>query len=131
MINKILFDIDDIIIAIKAKDNTQSFNMTGLMKFEFILFLTLDIVRYELICNSELTDLTSDAVSQLFVFQCFEFYYRDFSEIYSKSSNLFASLNECNARLKNNDLKGSIGVESSHWIFYFNEVLTKLIAADK
>ena len=127
MTNKVITEIENITIAIKAKSNTQSFNETALAKFELLYFLTMDIVRYELKTTNHLSDLTSEAISQLFTFQCFEFYYRDYPEIYKKTSNLFSLLCEYNVKLKNNDLEGKIGVKQDDWLFYFKETLPMLI----
>ena len=127
MIDKVISEIAVLSVAIKAKDNSQSFNKTELEKFEFIYFLTMDIVKRELIISGELSDLTSGAISQLFAFQCFEFYYRDFSEIFSKTTALFTLLCEYNVKLKNNDLEGKISSKPSDWVLYFKEILQKLL----
>ncbi|HRF25287.1 MAG TPA: hypothetical protein PLR98_14025 [Chitinophagaceae bacterium] len=124
---KIIQEIESTNAVIKAKDNSYSFNVTALDKFELIYFLTMEITRYELMTSNELSDLTSDAISQLFTFQCFEFYYRDYPEVYAKTSSLFSLLCEYNMKLKNNDLNGNISSKDSDWQFYFNQSLAKLL----
>ena len=57
MTNKVITEIENITIAIKAKSNTQSFNETALAKFELLYFLTMDIVRYELKTTNHLSHL--------------------------------------------------------------------------
>lgn len=127
MINEVISDLDKLINVIKAKDNSKSFSPFHLLKFEFTFFLTMDIVRYELLTSECLSNITSDAISQLFVFQCFEFYYRDFPEVHKKCSELYNTLSNYNEQLKNHDLPGDIGVENKNWIEYFNRRVSNLI----
>lgn len=127
MINKVIIEIENITAAIKAKDNSHSFSEVGLIKFEFTFFLTMDIVRYELIKTNRISDLTGNAISQLFAFQCFEFYYRDYPDLFTKTADLFSLLCEYNTKLKNNDLEGKISAKPADWVFYFKETLSKLI----
>jgi hypothetical protein len=127
MINQALRLLDDTVDLIKSKDEGKSnFSKQSLHKFEFILFLSLDIVRYELKTRQKLTDLTSDAISQLFAFQCFEYYYRDFPEIYDKCSELFYVLRNYNEKLRNYDLKGNVGIKDSNWIKFFEKQISNL-----
>lgn len=126
MITKIILEIDNVVNELKSKDNTQSFDVAQLIEFELIFFLTLDIVRYEMLTNGKLSDLTSEAISQLFTFQCFEFYYRDFPEIFSKTGSLFSSLSPYNEKLMNYDLKGIVGTKATNWKSYFEKSLSIL-----
>ncbi|MEO6549319.1 MAG: hypothetical protein ABIN94_15060 [Ferruginibacter sp.] len=127
MIDKIIPEIDNIVIQVKAKDNSHSFNKKELLEFEFIFFLTMDIVRYEIVMNQKLSDLTSIMISQMFAFQCFEFYYRDYPELFSKTTDLFALLCQYNVKLLSHELDGSIEAKSSSWLAYFNEALQKIL----
>lgn len=123
----VIKEIESTNILIKAKNNSFSFNETALNKFELIYFLTMEISRHELMTKGQLSDLTSEAINQLFVFQCFEFYYRDFPEVYAKTAKLFLLLCECNKKLKNNELESNINFKDSDWQFYFNQTLEKLL----
>lgn len=124
---KILFEIENTNALIKEKDNSLSFNETGLNKFELVYFMAMDIVRYELMKEKQLSDLTSEIISQLFAFQCFEYYYRDFPQVYTKTTELFSLLCDYNICLRNNDLKGNIGASYSNWQLYFNQILSRIL----
>jgi hypothetical protein len=123
----IISQIDETVAEIKAKDDSKSFNVINLRKFEFILFLTLDVVRYEIILEGKLSDLTSGAISRLFAFHCFEFYYRDFPEVYIKTAGLFSNLCQLNLKLANHDLDTTVNGEPASWLNYFTKILNTLI----
>lgn len=129
MNNNIISDIkllDDVIIEIKLADKRKSFSPKGLEKFEFIFFQSLNIVRYELQTDGEISDLSGEAITQLFVFQTFEYYKTDFPEIYVKCSNLFERLITYNTRLRSNNL-GAIGAKDENWVKYFNKIFKKIL----
>ena len=120
--------LDETVYFIKQKNETHSyFSLKSLHKFEFCLFLSLDIVRFELQTQKHLSDSTADAISQLFAFGTFEYYYRDFPEIHKKCSELFVVLEKYNQDLKNHDLPGYLSTENDPWIDYFTKTISKLI----
>jgi hypothetical protein len=118
--------LDEVVNDIKRKINLEGYN-----KFEFCLILTLEIARYEMFTQKKLTDITADAISQLFAFQVHEFYYRTHPEIYDKCLSVFAVFNNYSDKLKNHDLPGIVGVKDENWIQYFNESLTALIELNR
>ncbi len=107
MINSVLNLIEETSHIIRSKDDKLSFSPKNLRDFELVLFIALNLTRYELLENGKITDLTANVLSQLFAFQCFEYYYRDFPEVYTKTSQLFSLLSDFNLKLKNHDLPGS------------------------
>lgn len=128
MIPAVIKLIDETLFMIRSKDDSASyFGDIILHKFEFRFFLCLDIIRYELQTSRQISDLTADAMSQLFVFGTFEYYYRDYPLIHDKCSELFSTLVPYNQKLENNDLQGSIGVQSKSWANYFSKVISNII----
>ncbi len=127
MIAEIISDIDTLIKMIKSKDNSKSFSYDYLMKFEFTFFLTMEIVRYELLTSKKLSNISSDAISQMFAFQCYEFYYQDYPELHMKCSELFRALSLFNQLLLNHDLPGNIGIDDKSWLDYFNNRISTLL----
>lgn len=128
MIPAVIKLIDDTLFIIRSKDDSASyFGDVILHKFEFRFFLCLDIIRYELQTSGKISDLTADAMNQLFVFGTFEYYYRDFPLIHDKCSQLFSALVPYNEKLENNDLQGRIGVQDKSWANYFSKVVSRLV----
>ena len=127
MMNKIISEIDAVINEIKSKENNSSFNVEELLQFEFIFFLTLEIARYEILTASEITDSTGGALSQLFAFPCFEFYYRDFPDIFLKTSELLSILSPLNKKLLNHDVEHIEGFTNHGQTIYFNQYISSLI----
>lgn len=118
--------MDEVISLIHVKDDSKS-GLNSLHKFEFKLFLCLEIVRYQLQMRGEVSDKTANAISSLFVFGTFEYYYRDFPSVYEKCSELFNKLINYNEKLKNNTLSGEIGVKDEPWIKYFKETIGDMV----
>jgi len=103
MIPTVIKLIDEALFMIRSKDDSASyFGDIILHKFEFRFFLCLDIIRYELQISGQISDLTADAMNQLFVFGTFEYYYRDFPLIHDKCFKLFNALVPYNQKLENN-----------------------------
>lgn len=124
--------IDDTIALIRVKDDAESsFPKEILYTFEVKFFLCLDIARFELQINKRISDLTADALSILFTFQCFEYYFRDFPTVYSNCSELGYALRNYNEKWKNHDLKGKVGVENKKWIIFFNNAISNLLLQTK
>jgi len=120
--------IDDTIALIKVKDDAvSSFPKDILYAFEAKFFLCLDIVRFELLIDKRISDLTADALSTLFTFQCFEYYWRDFPILYRNCSELGYALRNYNEKWKNHDLKGKVGLENKKWIKFFNKAIANLL----
>lgn len=131
MINQDLIMLDETIALVRSKDEDLNyFSKISLHKFEFHLFLCLDIIRFELQSAGKISDLTAEAISQLFVFQTFEFYYREYPEVYSQCSMLFNTLIKYNEKLEKHEL-GALGVKDNQWIEYFNERIANLILLNK
>jgi hypothetical protein len=85
--------IDDLIISIRLKDNSLSYYPKEVLcKFEFKLFLCLDVIRFELQTNEQITDSSADAMRVLFVFNAIQYYHTDFPEIDKKCSIVFNKL---------------------------------------
>jgi hypothetical protein len=126
MIKPALQLLDEFINDIKQLTINKGYN-----KFEFYLILSLEIVRYEIFTTEHISDLTAGAVSQLFAFQTHEFYYREYPEIYEKSSKLFFVLLAYNEKLRNHDLSGTVGVKDKNWIRYFEKSISNLIDSNK
>ncbi len=116
--------LDETIQIIKSKNDNSSFSIVSLHEFELVLFICLDLTRYELQQNAKISDLNASILSKLFAFQCFEFYYRDFPEIYLQTSALFTRLIEYNEKLKNNDLQMNESIKND-WINELNLALSK------
>lgn len=128
MIPAVIKLVDEALFMIRSKDDSASyFGDAILHKFEFRFFLCLDIIRYELQTKEQISDLTADAMSQLFVFGTFEYYYRDFPAIHKKCSELFSVLVRYNQKLENSDLQGEIGGQDESWVNYFSKVVSDLI----
>jgi len=128
MISNVIKLIDDTVFLIRSKDDSESyFGIVALHKFEFRFSLCLEITRYELQINEQISDLTADAIKLLFVFGTFEYYYRDFPSVYQKCSELFNILVLHNRKLETNDLRGDNGVQDGQWVDYFSEALAKLV----
>jgi hypothetical protein len=116
--------LDETIQLIKSKNDNNSFSIISLHEFELVLFICLDLTRYELQQNAKISDLNASVLSNLFAFQCFEFYYRDFPEIYLKTAELFMRLNEYNEKLKTHDLQIDQSTKKE-WINELNLALSK------
>jgi len=128
MISTVIKLIDETLFMIRSKDDSTSyFEDIILHRFEFRFFLCLDIIRYELQTKEQISDLTADAMNQLFVFGTFEYYYRDFPLIHDKCSKLFSALVPYNQKLESNDLQGNISVQGESWANYFSKVISNLI----
>jgi len=125
MIDKDIKLIDEVICSIKEKVNSVGYN-----KFEFYFIISLEIVRYEIATVSKISDKVAEAITQLFAFQSFELYYRDYPDIYSKCSDLAYVLNSYNERLKEHGL-GAIGVKDKNWIDFFQNSISALITSNK
>ncbi|WP_315814185.1 hypothetical protein [Paraflavitalea speifideaquila] len=95
------------------------------------VFLCMDIVRFEIQTTERISDLTADAISQLFTFGAFEYYYRDFRNIHEKCSDLFHVLSNYNEQLKNHDLPGLISIQDSNWVDFFSKSIAHLISSNK
>lgn len=121
MVNRDIELIDDVITLVKERDSAGSNE-----KFECYLILTLEVVRFEMVFTGEISDISGEAISQLFVFQTMEFYYRDYPHIYKKCSELFNSLISYNKKLLSHEL-GVVGVKDKEWIRYFKNSITNLI----
>lgn len=120
--------LDETIILIKEKDNDKSsFDKHGLYKFELRFLLCMDIVRFELQINNGISDLTGAALSNLFAFGTFEYYYRDFPEIYRQCSELFSRLVNYNEALKSNNSEGNNFGQKKGWIDYFQHNISVLL----
>ncbi|MGG9961154.1 hypothetical protein [Ferruginibacter sp. SUN106] len=118
--------LDKTIQIIKSKNDNNSFSVKSLHEFELALLICLDLTRYELQQNAKISDLTASILSKLFAFQCFEFYYRDFPEIYLKTSVLFMRLNEYNEKLKSHDLQMNDST-TKDWINELNLALAQYL----
>lgn len=128
MISSDLQLIDEVIVLIKGKDNTQStFDLDVLHQFEFNFFLCLEITRFELQTTGQMSDLTGNAMVRLIIFNAFEFYYSDFPNVYEKTGVLFSVLRNYNVKLKNHDLKMRVEKTSDFWKRYFKKVIPDLI----
>ncbi len=128
MIKDTLDLMDELIMAIKTKDNSQSyFPLENLMKFEFKFFLLLDIVRYELQLNQELSDSTADAVSLLFVNYALQYYGKDYPYINNICSNVHSKLCQLNKKLKNWDLHAKLGFEDIDIVRYYKKKIKELL----
>jgi hypothetical protein len=115
-------------MSIKLKDNSLSyFSKEVLCKFEFKLFLCLDIIRFELQTNEQITDSTADAIRVLFVFNAIQYFREDFPEIFNKCAVVFSKLMIYNKKLFNHDLKSKIGFEDARWAKYFKKTISSLI----
>jgi len=121
MVNNDIKLIDNFITLIKERVGAGSNE-----KFECYLILTLEIVRFEMVFTGEISDISGEAISQLFVFQTMEFYYRDYPYIYEKCSELFNSLISYNKKLLSHELS-VVGVKDKEWIRYFKNSITNLI----
>lgn len=126
MIKTTIEMLDETVMAIKNKNENDSFNPQGLKKFELCFFVSLDIVRFELQTEMRISDETGGVLSFLFTFRCFEYYYRDYSEVYSKTSQLFTEFTMYNEKLRNNELSFA-GHIKENWIQYFNGRLSSYI----
>lgn len=126
MIKEDLQLLDDVINEIKALTTEK-----GYKKFEFYLVMSLEIVRYEIFTSQHMTDLTADAIVQLFAFQTHEFYYREYPRLYEKCSSLFSVLNNYNIRLKEFRLPGHVGVKDNDWSKYFQKSISNLIDSNE
>lgn len=130
--NDILMLIDELVALVREKSNEKSsFDIAHILKFEFKLLITLDIVRFELQTNGMISNNSAMAVSRLFAFNAFEYYYRDFPDLYRNCSRLFARLNDFNEKLKLDSLDKVIGNKDSDWIKFFNENITALIVGNR
>lgn len=118
--------LDEVISDIKVITKER-----GYKKFEFYLIMSLEILRYELFTTNSITDYTAVAISQLFVFQTHEFYYREYPIIYEKCSSLFFVLNSYNDRLREHDLPGEVGLKDENWMKYFEKSISSLIDSNK
>jgi hypothetical protein len=128
MMNADLKLMDEVIAMIKAKDDSKStVTRLFLQQIEFRLFLCLHIVRFELQTTGVISDLNAIALSQLFAFNVFECYFRDFPSVYDKCAKLSAALMNYNRRWNNHNLDGAIGNDEENWIIYFNTVIPDLI----
>lgn len=105
----------------------STFKPSVINKFEFRLFMTLNIVRFELQATNSISDETADVLSYLFVFNTFEYYYRDYPDIYAKCSALFKGLIEYNEELMNFEQSQEIGREPINWSKYFNGKVDELL----
>lgn len=120
--------IDDLIIAIRSKDNSQSyFPEKNLLKFEFKFSLCLDIIRYELQIDSGISDSTADAFSLLYISYAMQYYNKDFPDIGKKCSILFNKIVPLNARMKSHDLSRKIGFEDADIVRYFKRRISELL----
>jgi hypothetical protein len=64
-------------------------------------------------------------------FQCFEFYYRDFPEIYRLSSNLSLVLREITKNIEDYFTEDAIGPDQEDWRNYFIGEIKRLIKSNK
>lgn len=112
--------IDDLEALLKKK----VFDV-GYTRFDVPFLLLLAIIRYEILTEAKLSDKTAAAVVQMFAFQSFEFYYRDFPVIYEKSSDLSFSLNKYNEKLANHE-SGAIGTDIERWVGYFASTIRRI-----
>ncbi len=120
--------MDQVINLIKEKDDNLSyFSLPILYQFELRFLLCMDIIRFELQTNGRISDTTADAMSQLFTFGAFEYYYRDFRYIHEKCTELFNKLTIYNQSLKNNDLPGEIAFHNEKWSNFFSTTITHLL----
>lgn len=126
MIKQDIVLIDELIAMIKGR--IDSGETKAYDKFEFYLILTLEITRYELYSSGKITNLTAKALTQLFAFQCFEIYYRNYPEVYSKCSELSQRLVNYNQKCRDDEL-GTVGVKN--WIKYFEKSVSQLILSNK
>lgn len=122
----IIKKLDETIAAIKLKDNTAEFGQTTIDQFEFYLILVLEIIRHEIIDTGTISDKTANAASILFAFQIFEYYFRDYPDLYEKCTDLTHELHNYNVNWKNHDLSG-IRRTKTAWIKFFRERITKMI----
>ena len=118
--------LDETINVIKSKNDNESFNIKSLHEFELVLFICLDLTRYELQTNAKISDLTASILSKLFAFQCFEYYYRDFPEIYSMTATLSFRFREYNEKLRNHDLPLNKSIMKD-WIKQLNLAMSKYL----
>lgn len=122
----IIKKIDETISAVKLKENEADFGQTTIDQFEFYFILVLEIIRYEIISADSISDKTASAATILFTFQVFEYYFRDYPNLYEKCSDLACQLQEYNINWKNHDLPG-IRLTKPAWIKFFRENITKMI----
>lgn len=126
MIESDLKLLDETIHLIKSKNDSESFSIKGLHEFELVSFIGLDLTRLELQLNENISDLTASILSKLFSFQCFEYYYRDFPEVYLKTATLFLRLNEYNEKLASHYLRLNDGTIKD-WIKQLNLAMSNYL----
>lgn len=126
MIKSTIQLLDEVVTLILKKTANEDYS-----KFEFYLVISLNITRHELISFSKISDLTAEALSQLFAFRAHELYYRTHSDIYSRCLDLFHELSKYNDKLNDHSLKGLIGVKDKEWANFFNQSLKKIIEQTK
>lgn len=128
LLNKDIIMLDSVVKHIKEKDNKLStFDINVFNSFEFILFVNLDIIRYELSNGSILSDETADAMLWLFVFHVFEYYHHDFPEIYEECSQLYFSLKKYNDKLSASIVPAKVDGSKKKWVGFFNKAITKIL----
>ena len=128
MIEQHLRLIAELEFLLKSKDDSlQTLSIQAMHKFEFALFETLNIVRFELQSFGEITDRTADDLSQLFAFQTFEFYMRDYPLLYKKCSEVSSAFSSYNEKYRNHILPGKIGVWDNQWRRYLAATIERLI----
>jgi len=126
MINHTIKILDEVISLIKGKDNSESFNPKAMGKFEFEFFLCLEIVRYELYFSEKVSDEVAIYLNYVFVFPVFEYYYRDYNDIYDKCMALFNELMDYNPKLKKDELDG-MSADNKNRIDFFKNTIQRML----
>ena len=109
--------LDQVMEMINEQTFVDGYNIPKLY-----LIWTLQIVRIELVTQEEISDVTSNAVWQLFTYTVFELYYREYKNIYLKCKELGKALEKYNDRLLENKTNG-IGMEDKQWSTFFKSRL--------
>lgn len=120
--------IDELIALIKFKDNSKSyFTQKTLQIFELRFILCLEIIRYEIQTQQKISNRNAAAISELFAFDAFQFYYRDYPEIHKMCSLVFYELNDFNEDLRNHDLDEEIHNTPEFWVDFFSKSIAEII----